>query len=140
MEVLAANPGNRHLQRQVQRLYLAKISTVHAFCGDLLREYAFFLELPGDFRVADETECQSLRQRAMDGVLEAAYEHIAESPQLQAFVDTQGFGRDDRAVPEIVASIYDAARCHLRPDAWLEQCLKRRRPRTPGRPPGAGIS
>ena len=25
-EVLAANPGNRHLQRQVQRLYLAKIS------------------------------------------------------------------------------------------------------------------
>lgn len=24
MEVLAANPGNRHLQRQVQRLYLAK--------------------------------------------------------------------------------------------------------------------
>ena len=53
-EVLAANPGNRHLQRQVQRLYLAKISTVHSFCGDLLREYAFALELPGDFRVADE--------------------------------------------------------------------------------------
>ena len=135
MEVLAANPGNRHLQRQVQRLYLAKISTVHAFCGDLLREYAFFLELPGDFRVADETECQSLRQRAMDGVLEAAYEHIAESPQLQAFVDTQGFGRDDRAVPEIVASIYDAARCHLRPDAWLEQCLEKTEAQDAGQTP-----
>ena len=83
-EVLAANPGNRHLQRQVQRLYLAKISTVHSFCGDLLREYAFALELPGDFRVADETECQSLRQRAMEEILEAAYENISGSPQLQA--------------------------------------------------------
>lgn len=123
-QVLAANPGNRHLQRQLQRLYLAKISTVHSFCGDLLREYAFTLELPGDFRVADENECQSLRQRAMDETLEAAYENIAGSPQLQAFVDTQGFGRDDRAVPEIVAAVYDAARCHLRPDAWLESCLK----------------
>ncbi len=46
------------------------------------------------------------------------------SPQLQAFVDTQGFGRDDHAVPEIVAAVYEAARCHLRPDAWLESCLK----------------
>ena len=36
-EVLAANPGNRHLQRQVQRLYLAKISTVHSFCRQPMR-------------------------------------------------------------------------------------------------------
>ena len=36
-EYLAENPENRHLQRQMQRLYLAKISTVHSFCTDLLR-------------------------------------------------------------------------------------------------------
>lgn len=124
-ELLAQHPENRHLQRQVQRLYLAKISTVHAFCGELLREYAFALELPGDFRVADEPECQELRLRAMETVLEAAYGQIDASPALQAFVDTQGFGRDDRAVPEIVAAIYDAARCHLRPEDWLEGCLAR---------------
>ena len=32
-EHIAAEPGNRHLQRQIQRLYLTKISTVHAFCS-----------------------------------------------------------------------------------------------------------
>ena len=32
-EHIAANPEDRHLQRQMQRLYLAKISTVHAFCA-----------------------------------------------------------------------------------------------------------
>ena len=46
-EHVAAQPDNSHLQRQLQRLYLAKISTVHSFCGDLLREYAYRLDLPG---------------------------------------------------------------------------------------------
>lgn len=123
-ELLAEQPGNRHLQRQVQRQYLAQISTVHAFCADLLRENAFSLELPGDFRVADETECAELRQSAMESALEEAYAGIGENPDLQAFVDTQGFGRDDRAVPEIVAQVYDSARCHLQPEAWLGACLE----------------
>lgn len=123
-ERLAEQPGNRHLQRQVQRQYLAQISTVHSFCADLLRENAFSLELPGDFRVADETECAELRQSAMESALEEAYAGIGENPDLQAFVDTQGFGRDDRTVPEIVAQVYDSARCHLQPEAWLNACLE----------------
>ena len=39
-ERIAQDPENSHLQKQLQRLYLTKISTVHGFCGDLLREYA----------------------------------------------------------------------------------------------------
>ena len=38
-ERIAEDPTNRHLQQQLQRLYLTKISTVHAFCADILREY-----------------------------------------------------------------------------------------------------
>ena len=56
-ERIALEPENRHLQRQIQRLFLTKISTVHGFCGDILREYAYKLDLSGDFRVADENEC-----------------------------------------------------------------------------------
>ena len=51
---LAADPENRHLQRQLNRVYLAQISTVHSFCAALLRDYAHVLELPADFRLADE--------------------------------------------------------------------------------------
>ena len=32
---LAADPENRHLQRQLSRVYLAQISTVHSFCAAL---------------------------------------------------------------------------------------------------------
>ena len=40
-ERIAQEPDNKHLQKQMQRLFLAKISTVHSFCGDILREYAY---------------------------------------------------------------------------------------------------
>lgn len=123
-EHLAKQPENRHLQRQMQRLYLAKISTVHSFCTDLLREYAYELDLPGDFRVVDETESGFLRERAMEEVLERAYSQGLEDPDFRSFVDTQGLGRTDRQVPQIVAKVYDASRCHLDPEAWLDHCVR----------------
>ena len=123
-EHIAADPANRHLQRQLQRLYLAKISTVHAFCADVLRDYAYRLDIPADFRVADENECIQLRTRAMEHVLEDAYAAVSSDPDFQAFIDTQGLGRSDALVPEIIEKVYDSARCHLNPDAWLADCVK----------------
>ena len=37
---IAEDPANMRLQQQFRRLYLAQISTVHSFCGDVLREFA----------------------------------------------------------------------------------------------------
>ena len=122
-EKIAEDPENRHLQQQMQRLYLTKISTVHSFCSDLLREYAYRLDLSADFRVADENECVELRQTVMDKLLDRAYEQAGEDPDFRAFVDTQGLGRDDRLVPEIIQKVYDSARCHLDPEEWLESCV-----------------
>ncbi|MBE6950922.1 MAG: helicase-exonuclease AddAB subunit AddA [Ruminococcaceae bacterium] len=122
-EHLAADPDNRHLQRQMQRLYLAKISTVHSFCTDLLRQHAHELDLAADFRVGDENECRQLREQVMNELLDEAYASWMEDADFRAFVDTQGLGRDDRLVPEIVQKVYDSARCHLDPEKWLEHCV-----------------
>ena len=119
---IALDPENRHLQHQLQRLYLTKISTVHAFCGDILREYAYRLDIPGDFRVADENECAEIRMAVVNKLLDQAYEESAADADFCAFIDTQGLGRDDRQVPQIVLKVYDSARCHLNPDAWLDHC------------------
>ena len=121
-ERVASEPDNRHLQQQMQRLYLTKISTVHAFCGDILREYAYRLDIPGDFRVADENECREIRENVLQKQLDQAY--AQNDPSFRAFVDSQGLGRDDRLVPEIIQKVYDSARCHLDPEAWLAHCQK----------------
>ncbi len=123
-ERIAQQPENRHLQKQMQRLFLTKISTVHGFCSDLLREYAYRLDIPGDFRVADENECREIRDLVMQELLDRSYENAGENENFRAFVDSQGLGRDDRLVPEIVEKVYDSARCHLDPNGWLENCLK----------------
>ena len=123
-ERIAENPENRHLQQQMQRLYLTKISTVHSFCSDLLRDYAYRTDLPADFRVADENECRELRQTVMEALLDEAYENAATDGDFRAFVDTQGLGRNDSMVPVIVQKVYDSARCHLDPEQWLQRCVQ----------------
>ena len=121
-EYVARDPQNAHLRRQLQRLYLTQISTVHSFCTDILRQYAYRLNLPGDFRVADENECSEIRARVVQKVLDDAYSQKMEDPFFRAFVDSQGLGRDDRQVPQIIMQVYDSARCHLDPEAWLQRC------------------
>lgn len=122
-ERIAQEPENNHLHRQMQRLHLAKISTVHGFCGDLLREYAYRLDIPADFRVADETEAQELRETVLTGLLDQAYETAGENEDFRMFVDSQGLGRDDRSVPLILWAVYSSARCHLDPEGWLQKTL-----------------
>ncbi len=122
-ERLQEQPENRHLQQQMQRLYLTQISTVHAFCTELLREYAYRLDISGDFRVAEENECHELQMRVMEQILDAAYENAQEDADFRAFVDTQGLGRDDRQIPEIILKVFGSARCHLNPNQWLQWCL-----------------
>lgn len=122
-ERIAQDPENKHLQKQMQRLFLTKISTVHSFCSDILREYAYQLDLAPDFRVADEAESRELRDQVMADLLDEAYKTLGNDPDFLSFVDSQGLGRDDRLVPEILEKVYDSARCHLNPQQWLTQCL-----------------
>ena len=122
-EAIASEPENRHLQRQMQRLFLTKISTVHGFCGDVLREFAYKLDLSADFRVADENECREIRETVLSDLLDRVYQNAQEDGDFRSFVDTQGLGRDDRLVAEIILKVYDSARCHLDPEAWLQGCL-----------------
>ena len=78
-EKIAEQPRNVHLQQQMQRLYLAKISTVHSFCSDILREYAYRLDISADFRIAEETECLEIQAMVLERLLEEAsvsYTHL----------------------------------------------------------------
>ena len=122
-ERLALTPHDRHLQEQMSRVYLAQISTVHAFCAVLLREYAHELELPADFRVCDEQEALSLRERVMQALLEDIYREKTE--ELGAAVDTFGAGRDDKALPALIFKCYNDLCCQIDPERALDELRAR---------------
>lgn len=123
-EKIAEFPDNRHLHRQLQRLYLTTISTVHSFCSDILHQYAYMLDLPGDFSVMDDRDASQLRMTAMEQVLEEAYSADDADMDFFAFVDSQGFHRNDRQIPELVIKASERALCHLQPDDWMDQCIR----------------
>lgn len=118
---LAQDPDNRHLQKQQSRVYMTQISTVHAFCADLLREFAYELDIPADFRVLEQTEASALQQELADELLEERYASIDEDAALRLLVDGLGAGRDDRRVPGLILGVYAAAQCNVDPARWLEE-------------------
>ena len=118
---LAEDPDNRHLQKQQSRVYMTQISTVHAFCADLIREFAYELDAPADFRMLEQTEAAALRERIAGEILEERYASIAEDQALRLLVDGLGAGRDDRRVPELILGVYEAAQCNVDPARWLDE-------------------
>lgn len=122
-ERMSEDPENRHLHRQLQRLYLTNISTIHSFCSDIIREYAYMLDVSADFRVADENECQEMHIQILDRLLEDSYANEQPESAFYTFIDTQGFGRNDNQIPEIILKVYNSARCHPDPEGWLNWCL-----------------
>ena len=87
---LAERPGDRHLRRQATLVYQTQISTVHAFCAQLLRECGHLLDLDPDFRLCDESEAGVLMLQAMDDVLEQRYETVEPEGDFARLLDTVG--------------------------------------------------
>lgn len=62
---LEENPEDRRLARQINDLYRADISTIHSFCLKVIRPRAAKFGLPLDFRVADSTEINIIKENAV---------------------------------------------------------------------------
>ena len=123
-EKIAQQPNNRHLRKQMQRLYLAQISTVHAFCSQLLRTYAYRLDIPGDFRIASENDCTELQTKAFDTVMEQFYAHAHENPDFCTFIDSHSLKRDDSSIADIIIKLYKSIMCYSDPEKWLDDCIR----------------
>ena len=121
-EKLAADPDNRHLQRQMNRLYLTQISTVHAFCSSILREYMHKVELPPDFDIAETQTVTVMKDRALKDTLDEAYRQIDANAAMACLLDITGNKRDDTTLEKVILQLYDAVQSHPRPEQWIEAC------------------
>lgn len=118
-EAIALNPDSVHLRRQLNLLNKAQISTLHSFCQNVVRQYAYLLDIDPGFRVADSTEAALLRDDTIGHVLEEAYS--AEDPEaVYRLVDSFTSDRDDRSIETLISRLYDYSRVHPEPEKWLQ--------------------
>ncbi len=74
----AGSPAAPHLEDALARLEEARVSTIHGFCADLLRERPVEARVDPQFRVLTEGEAERLHREAFERWLEACLEDPPE--------------------------------------------------------------
>ncbi|MBQ5333386.1 MAG: UvrD-helicase domain-containing protein, partial [Oscillospiraceae bacterium] len=69
-EAAEADPGNDWLVTQQSLIPSAKISTIHSFCFDLIRQNAALLDVDPGFKVLDSSEADSIEAQAAENVFD----------------------------------------------------------------------
>ena len=131
--LIAENPADRSLQRQQVLLQNAHIQTVHSFCLELIRENFEKLDIPPDFRIADENEARILCQDVLAQLLEEKYTAAAggEADDFHALTEMLGAGRDDSLLEDTVLRLFDFVRSMPDPEGTLDGMLRMYRPGVP---------
>ncbi|MDC3417241.1 helicase-exonuclease AddAB subunit AddA [Aquibacillus salsiterrae] len=119
---LEANPNSTHLKKQLSLLQRASISTLHSFCMDLVRRYAYLLDIDPGFRIADDVEADMIRQEVLEDLFETWYgKEGEEQAAFFSVVDRFSNDRSDLDVEELILTLYDFAMQNPAPDEWLDQ-------------------
>lgn len=115
---------SEQLERQLRLLPQAQITTLHSFCGEMLRRHYYLLDLDPEFRIADETEAAVVRQETMAALFEEHYRNIDQDPDFRFLVEGYGGERDDLALQELVVGLYLFARSNPWPENWLARAAE----------------
>ena len=116
---LEKEPQNAHLQKQITLLNKASICTIHSFCLDIIHNYFYELDLPSNFRIADTTEIDLLKQEVLDDLFEQKY--IENNQDFLELLEIYTGYRGDEALQELVLNIYKFIQSSPFPEKWLQE-------------------
>ena len=120
-EKRSKNPTDRALIRQATLVHNARITTIHGFCLDVIKNHFQEIGLDPGFRVADEGECKLLKADALERVIERAYEE--GSDDFINMVECLSTGKSDGVLEEVIRNMYDFSMSDPSPDMWLKRCV-----------------
>jgi len=118
---IAENPYDKRLRRQAALCVKANISTIHSFCTQILRENAHLIDLSPDFRVAEESETDLIKNEVLERVIEERYENIYNDAEFKAFADLLVETRGDKKLFSTVLDAYEKLRSHPMPERWMDE-------------------
>ncbi|MDD3225096.1 MAG: helicase-exonuclease AddAB subunit AddA [Clostridium sp.] len=116
---LFKSPESKLLKRQLVLLNKAKITTIHSFCLEVIKNYFQLIDIDPKFRVADETEVVLLKSEVMEKLFESKYE--AEDTEFLKLVESYSSNRDDSNLVEMIFSMYSFAKSNPFPEKWIKK-------------------
>lgn len=121
MELIRENPDNRFYRRQLVMLPRAHISTVDSFCSDICREFFHELDVPRDYKIAEEGQLKVLCAAALEETLSELYDE--RNPDFYELVKCFSNSKSDRGLGENILKLYSFLRSHPFFDLWLDEKL-----------------
>ena len=103
---LAEEPDNLWLMTQQSNLCFAKISTIHSFCFDMIRDNAELAGVLSDFRIADENEEKIMISSAVKNVIANI---SLRSPEVKNELRDFFCNKKDYELSEVFKKFYDYA-------------------------------
>ena len=110
------------LERQLNLLPSAHISTLHSFCQWVIRSYFYKLDIPPTARIGNEAEMALLKQEVLENLLKEAYEH-----NTYGIFDLSDFFSDDKSdagLQDKVLSLYEFAMSQSNSDGWMRHAVE----------------
>ena len=120
---LDENPEDENLQRQITLLNKASICTIDSFCLEVVRNHFYELEnISPNFRIADTTEIELLKQEILDDIFEERYENQDED--FSDLINTYTSYRDDTPLKDLILKIYTYIQSDPFPEDWLKEKIE----------------
>ena len=117
---LDENPEDENLQRQITLLNKANICTIDSFCLDIVKNNFYQLEgISPNFRIAETTEIEILKQEILEEIFEEKYEKQEED--FSILINTYTSYRDDTPLKELILKIYTYIQSNPFPEKWLNE-------------------
>lgn len=108
-----------HLQKQIFKIPIANISTLHAFCLSVIQKFYYVIDLDPNFRlISDDTEKSMLQEQAFDNVRNKYYEKNDE--EFMRMTENFSDDRSDDGLVDVVFKLYDFAITNAKTDEWLD--------------------
>lgn len=122
VKAIKSSDNKTHLKNQLNLLNKANISTIHAFCIDIVRKNFHVIGIDPNFRIGDVNEVDILLQESIDEVLEKHYTERTEG--FIHLIESFTGNRDDSDLNDIIRDIYKFILSIPDPLKWLFESVE----------------
>lgn len=111
------NPENRHLQKQLVYIHNAKITTLHSYCLNLIKENFNRINIDPGFRIGDTGEIELLKNDTVKEVIEEYYQN--EDIEFEKLIKQVMKKNSDYELEEHILRLYENACSNINPKEWV---------------------
>ncbi|HBL84249.1 MAG: hypothetical protein A2Y17_07660 [Clostridiales bacterium GWF2_38_85] len=121
-EALLKQPDSRHLYNQLFKIDSAFVSTIHAFCFDLIRQNFQSLNLSPKLRITDQAESDMLLTRCINDLFDTKYS--SKDSGFLMLVKQLTDQKGDKKLIDAAINIYKKVRSYPYPQKWFQNCIE----------------